>query len=218
MIKEILILAILGLQVFAIDASLFINTKRCSKIIDKQIYTVCYDYELKGARAVHAVLDGELVNKTNIKKRPRFYSEKNVPMRARSKYKDYTNSGYDRGHILSDASADYDRKVLNKAYSLINIVPQAPYLNRNSHTWIAAEKLERSTAKRLGRAEVLNIIIYDETPKRIGANQIAVPSGFLKAIYNNNKGFARCFLFKNVNPTKGAKERLSDFEVSCDSL
>ena len=101
--------------------------KGCDKVIDKQVYKVCYSYKYKGALFVSYTLNGALVNVSNIKKRPSFYSEKNIPMQYRSKSKDYIKSGFDKGHLLSDASVDYDKKILKKAYSMANIIPQYFY-------------------------------------------------------------------------------------------
>ena len=64
--------------------------------------------------------------------------------RYRSHSRDYTHSGYDRGHLANDASFDYDMKIVRKTYTMANIIPQAPMVNRK--TWIKAEKLERSVA------------------------------------------------------------------------
>jgi endonuclease G len=89
----------------------FINLKQCDQIIDKQVYKICYSYKYKGALAVWYELKGDLVDKKNIKKRPRFYTEKNIPAKFRSKSKDYVKSGFDRGHLANNASFDYDKKI-----------------------------------------------------------------------------------------------------------
>jgi endonuclease G len=72
----------------------YIDTSKCDKIIDKQLYKICYSYKYKGALSGWVKLDGNPVNKTNIKKRPRFYNESNIPLKYRTKYKEYT--GYDK--------------------------------------------------------------------------------------------------------------------------
>ena len=182
-------------SVNAIDLSNYINKQNCDQIIDKKVYTICYSYKYKGAKYVSYTLYGSKVNKLNIKKRPKFYSEKLIPIKYRSKSSDYKYSGYDRGHLASDASFDYDKKVLSKVYTMANIVPQAPQVNRK--LWLKAEKLERYIAVKLGNVNVINGVIYDETSKTIGKNNIAVPSTFWKMIYNDNNGYKRYFYFQN---------------------
>jgi len=78
---------------------------------------------MKGAKYVAYTLYGDKVNSVNIKKRMGFYTEKNIPAKYRSKNKDYTHSGYDRGHLANDASFDYSKKSLRKTYSMANIIP-----------------------------------------------------------------------------------------------
>jgi len=78
----ILRLILLTLFTTALDAtnlSDYINKKNCSQIIDKQVYTICYDYKAKGAKYVAYTLDGALVNAVNVKKRSSFYTEKKMP-------------------------------------------------------------------------------------------------------------------------------------------
>ena len=180
----------------ATDLLDYINKQNCSQIIDKQVFTICYDYNLKGAKYVVYTLDGRLVNSVNIKKRSSFYTEKSLPKKYRSHTRDYTHSGYDRGHLANDASFDYSEKAVRKTYTMANIIPQAPKVNRK--TWIKAEKLERQVASKLGTVSVLNGVVYSSSPKRIGKNQIAVPDGFWKMIYNDEKGYKKCFYYENI--------------------
>ena len=169
------------IYLYATDLSHFINKKNCDQIINKQVYTICYSYKMKGALFVAYTLDGNKVNSVNIKKRPRFYTEKNLPKRYRSYSKDYLHSGYDRGHLANDASFDYSKKSVRKTYSMANIIPQAPIINRR--TWIKAEKLERKVAVALGTVSVLNGVIYSPNASRIGKHHITIPDAYWKMIY-----------------------------------
>lgn len=65
---------------------------------------------MKGAQYVAYTLDGAKVNAVNIKKRRSFYTERNLKKKYRSHTKDYTHTGYERGHLANDASFDYDKK------------------------------------------------------------------------------------------------------------
>lgn len=190
--------------------------KNCDQIVDKQIYTVCYDYENKGSEYVSYTLDGDLVNKNNIKERFRFYSESLIPKKYGSKYADYTHSGFDRAHLMGDASADHDEKALRKTYSMVNIVPMAPLVNRK--TWVKAEALERLVATKLKSAKVLNGVEYGDNPQRIGANKISIPSAFWKMIYNKEANYQKCFYYKNTNDIDVSSDRLQDHEVECSTL
>ena len=89
----------LNISLNATNLSEYFNAKNCNQIINKQVYQICYDYEAKGAIYVAYTLDGNKVNALNVKKRSSFYTEKNLAKKYRSHTKDYTHSGYDRGHL-----------------------------------------------------------------------------------------------------------------------
>ena len=204
------------ITLFAIEFPEFFNKQNCDQIIDKTVFSICYDYKHKGARYVAYELDGALVNQGNIKKRERFYTEKTLPKKYRSHTKDYTNSGYDRGHLANDASFDYDEKVLRKTYSMANIVPQAPIVNRK--LWIKAEEYERMIAVKLGKVVVINGVVYDVNPIKIGQNQISVPSGFWKMLRNKEQNFERCFYYVNDIDAQVKGDKLKEHVVECSKL
>ena len=216
--KIILTVATLALttNLFAIDLANFINKDKCDQIIDKQVFTVCYDYEMKGAKYVAYTLERNKVNVGNVKKRPRFYTESTIPAKYRSKTNDYTKTGYDRGHLANDASFDHDEKVVVKTYTMANIIPQAPNVNRK--TWTKAEQRERDMAGKYKTVNVLNGVVYDTNPQRIGKNRIAVPSGFWKAIYNNDNNFEECYLYENDLDAKVKGDKLQNHKVDCSTL
>ena len=213
---KLFLLLITAISLYATEISDYINKNNCSQIIDKSVFTICYDYKLKGAKYVAYTLDGSLVNSSNIKKRPRFYTEKNLPKQYRSTSKDYVNSGYDRGHLANDADFDYSEKALRKTYTMANIIPQAPKVNRK--TWIKAEKYERTVALELGSVTVINGVVYSSNPKRIGKNGVAVPDAFWKIIYNDEKKFKKCFYYKNDLDVIVRQDRLKSHQIDCDQL
>ena len=99
-IKTLLLTLSLFTALQATNLSNYINKQNCDQIIDKQVYTICYDYKMKGAKYVAYTLDGSKVNAVNIKKRGKFYTEKNLPKKYRSYSKDYVHSAYDRGYLV----------------------------------------------------------------------------------------------------------------------
>ncbi len=200
----------------AIELSSYINKKNCDQIINKKVYTICYNYKAKGAVYVAYNLDGKLVNAINIKKRYKLYTEKNLPKKYRSNKSDYSNSSYDRGHLASHGSFDYDKKIIQKINTMANIIPQSPKVNR--HTWIKAEKLERLIASKLGEVSVINGIVYSSNPKRIGKNQIAVPDAFWKMIYNNDKNYRKCFYYRNDLSIVTKGDKLRSHQIDCSIL
>lgn len=214
---KILVSMLLSVTVLlSTEFSDFINKTNCNQIIDKSVFSVCYDYNHKGSLFVGYTLDGNLVNKGNIKQRSEFYTEKNILKQYRSHTKDYTNSGYDRGHLASDASFDYDEKVVRKTYSMCNIIPQSPMVNRK--LWIKVEEYERFISTQLGKVNVINGVVYDTNPKRIGENQISIPKGFWKMLWNDEKKFQKCFYYSNDLDVDVKGDKLKSHQIECERL
>lgn len=210
--KKILLSSTVIIALNATDISDFINLNTCDQIIDKQVFKICYSYKYKGALAVWYELDGNLVNKNNIKNRPDFYNEKNIPIQYRAKSQDYINSGFDRGHLAPDANFDYDLKTQVKTYSMANIVPQYPTLNRKA--WIKAEKYERLIASKLKTITVINLVDYSKSTQQIGNNKLSVPNTFYKIIFNDEKNFKKCFKYENIEINPETDE-LKNHQITC---
>lgn len=58
---------------------------------------------------------------------------------------DYTNSGFDRGHLCPNADRNGNEELQRETFLMTNMVPQAPNNNRN--TWAALENHARNLVK-----------------------------------------------------------------------
>jgi endonuclease G len=145
-------------NVFASNFNTYIDNIKVSQVIDKKVIKIGYDYNVKGPRYVYYSLNKDLISLNNFRKRPRFYTEKNIPKKYRVTPSDYINTNYDRGHMAPDADFDYDKKILLKVYTMANIVPQKPILNQK--IWIKVEERERYLTKKYGNLNIVNIIEY----------------------------------------------------------
>lgn len=121
--KKIILIALLSNILFAFNSQEYMSKNYCDKIITNPYMNICYDYNLMGAKTITYTLNGDKVNKVNIKKRPSFHTEKALDKKYRVSPKSYTRSGYDRGHMANDAAFDWSQDSLNETYKLSNIVP-----------------------------------------------------------------------------------------------
>ena len=191
----------------------FFTKDVCDQILT-DTFTICYDHERKSPTAVYVEVTGETVVK-DIHKRPPFFTDKRVKKEFRTTSKDYTNSGYDRGHFgASDASHDWDKKHQKATYSMANIVPQTPFANR--YKFIALEKHEREMAVKYGRLENLTIAFWNNRPKKIGESQLHVPSAFAK-LYTDGKDYKECFfVWNNDKYDKSNGQDPNKYKQNCD--
>lgn len=128
---------------------------------------------------------------------------------------DYTNSGYDRGHMAPAADMKWSRKAMEESFYLSNICPQNPNLNRGD--WNDLEEQSRQWARKYGRIYIVCGPIYDgKRPKRIGNNKVAVPDAFYKVILVNDKKDPKAIGF--IFPNKAGSKPLKRYAVSVDSV
>jgi len=212
MLKKIILITLLTNTIFAFNSQEYMNTNYCDQIITNPYFKICYDY----TKTISYTLDGDKVNKVNIKKRPSFHTEKSLDRAYRVSPKSYSKTGYDRGHMANDASFDWSMKSLNSTYTMANIVPQEPRVNR--YHWVKVERYARLVARKLGSVNVLNIIQYNKNPKRLEKQNIAIPQGFYKIIYNKEKDFERCFYYKNDSSSYEKKEKLKKHLIECSLI
>ena len=138
---------------------------------------VCYNYKRKSALAVYTEVTAKTVDLLNIDPRPPFYTDKRLDKKVATTTKDYTGTGYDRGHLgASDASHDWSKETLKATYSMANIVPQTKRANR--YKFVSLEKLEREMAVKHGVLEILTLVYFNDRPKLIGKSGLQVPSAF----------------------------------------
>jgi endonuclease G len=194
----------------------FINQESCNQILDKEFLTICYDYNLKVAKSVAYTLYGDLVNELNIQERPSFYVEREIESEYRAETTDYTNTGYDRGHLAPDASFDWSQESLDSTYSLANIIPQVPVVNRQM--WLKVENYARDKAVELFELNIVNVVRYSNTPQRIGENNISVSIGYYKILFNSEKEYEECFYYANDVNASSENDQLENHLVDCTEL
>lgn len=95
--------------------------------------------------------------------------------------KDYTRSGYDRGHMAPAGDMKWSPTAMEETFFMTNICPQDGSLNRGS--W---KKLEEKCRMRAQRDSAIIIVcgpVLASKPKKyIGETQVAVPESFFKVI------------------------------------
>ena len=87
---------------------------------------------------------------------------------ARVSHNDYTNSGYDRGHMAPNSAimSRYGREAQIETFLMSNVCPQQPNLNRGM--WEELESREANDyADRFGQVWVIDGPIFDANPRRL---------------------------------------------------
>lgn len=107
-----------------------------------------------------------------------FHAEESLPAGRRATPRDYAGSRYDKGHQAPAADFAWNDEALSDSFSMVNMAPQHPKLNRQQ--WERLEETVRVWA--YARSELLVYVgpILAARPKTIGKNHVAVPMAFWK--------------------------------------
>lgn len=105
---------------------------------------------------------------------------------------DYTNSGYDRGHMVPAANAD-DPNEMSDTFFMTNMTPQLPSVNRVA--WKNLEERVRSVPFKW----VVTGAHYSKNPTVIGKNKVPVPD-FLYKVAFFESGNVAVYIVDNLVP------------------
>lgn len=127
----------------------------------------------------------------------RWHADANLAASERAAPKDYTNSGYDRGHLSPSGdmpTPDADAET----FTMANVVPQVPHLNRGS--WEQAESLTRDIAVYTGETWVVTGVLFEGANVRQIGNGVLVPTAFYKALLMPGRGAAAYVATNEATP------------------
>ena len=191
-----------------------VDLKGRKKIRIKRIgYTVSYNNEYKTPYWVAWELKRS-ETKGDEERMSKFMPDPDLP-EPRADHNDYTNSGYDRGHMAPAADMKWSKQAMEESFYMSNICPQNPNLNRGD--WNDLEEKSRQWAKKYGAVYIACGPIYDtKRPKRIGNNKVAVPHAFYKVILINDKKNPQAIGF--IFPNSAGHKPLKKYIVTVDSV
>ena len=126
--------------------------------------------------------------------------------------KDYTKSGYDRGHNMPAEDNRCSKIGMKECFYFSNMCPQTAQLNRVE--WKNLETYERTLAKANDSVLVWCGSVCT-SGKTIGKDKVAVPDYCWKILYVKKTGEKHCYSFRN---DASAAKPIAKYEVSADSL
>ena len=200
------------------------------KMLDRKYYIVSYRTDAKvpewtSYRLIKGYLDGP------IKRTDDFRADQDLTSGERSELKDYSNSGFARGH--SAPAEDFTRSLnaMSSTFLLSNMSPQHGSLN--SGKWSQLEANVRDVARKLDTCWIYTGTIFKESAakhrtlgttrsgwqKKIGKDSVWVPTHFYKIILAHDKDgtiLAWAFLMEHRNVKLPGN--VVDYAVSVDSI
>ena len=128
---------------------------------------------------------------------------------------DYSNSGWDKGHMCPAADLKWSEKTMYESFYLTNICPQDHELN--STDWLTLEKLAREWAGKFDNIYIVcGPIITENKYGTIGSNKVIVPDAFFKAFLTVKNNVFNTIAF--IMPNESTHHRIQEYAVSVNDL
>ena len=154
-----------------------IENGNAQQIIEHLAYTVSYNPTWKIPNWVAYSLTREETY-GDVPREKRFSPDPMVKGE-RVTHQDYTNSGYDRGHMAPAGDMKWSEQAMRESFYMSNICPQNH--NLNGGDWKALEELARDWARKYDEVFIVcGPIVYPDYSTIGNEHSIAVPSAFYK--------------------------------------
>lgn len=98
------------------------------QVIDHGYFELGYDEKIEQARYVGYGLNSEMLSLKNVPRTDWFSEDKKVESRS-SHHRDFTNSGYSRGHLVPAADMAHSEESMATTFLMSNISPQLRHFN-----------------------------------------------------------------------------------------
>ncbi|RYU97516.1 DNA/RNA non-specific endonuclease [Emticicia agri] len=191
---------------------------KTDEIIKHKNYTLRYEEKYEVPSWVVHKLRGEFTKGYANRGDNQFIPDKKVEGNS-ALSTDYSNSGYDRGHMVPAGDFKCCQDLMNETFFMSNICPQVPDFNRG--IWENIESRIRGWAVRDEELYVVTGPVLTKGMKTIGKyNEVAVPKSYYKIVLYyqaNNPKKARVIAF--LLPNEGLfGKRMNNYVVSVDEV
>jgi endonuclease G len=189
------------------------SAKKQGQVIHRTGYTLAYDAKTRTPQWVAWELTKKETQGTE--ERSNVFQPDPDVKGAKVVTKDYSHSGYDRGHMAPAADMKWSKKAMKESFYMSNICPQDH--NLNTSDWSELENKSRQWARRFGKVYIVCGPIYNgKRNEYIGDHRVKVPDAFFKVVLINEKKkqCAMGFYFEN----EAGERKLQEYLVPVDRL
>lgn len=182
------------------------------QIIQHLGFTLSYNEFYEQANWVAYELTSDELNKkvnrsNSFKKDPKVSTESALPS-------DYSNSGYDRGHLAPAADLSWSEVSMQESFFMSNMSPQKPGFNRG--IWKKLEGYVRQWAFDNRSIYVVTGGVLKDIDQYIGKSNVGVPKYFYKVILDYEGLDIKGIAF--IIPNDSSSRKLQTYAVSIDEV
>jgi len=184
------------------------------QIVTHSYFHLSYNEKYEQADWVAYILTARMVENEAAERTDNFRSDPDVATGS-AVTSDFTNSGYDRGHLCPAEDMDFSYVAIDETFYMSNMSPQHPSFNRG--IWKTLETSVRNWALDNDSIYVITGPIFDNITEFIGKNEVGVPKYFFKIVadISADKGIkAIAYLM----PNEKSIESIHYYAITIDEL
>jgi len=190
----------------------YLPTSTTGNIVSHKNYSLSYSEKHEQSEWVAYELKREHISKNDYK-RPYFEEDASVKSSS-ADWKNYKNSGYDKGHLCPAGDRKFTFKAFQETFLTSNISPQNHEFNAG--IWNRLEQKTRYWAKKYNGVYVVTGGVLTDDLKTIGYEHVSVPNYFYKILLDYGSKNPKMIAF--MIPHKNTNKPLEDFVVSADAI
>lgn len=192
----------------------YLPTGGQGEIVHHTHYSLSYREDHEQAEWVAYELTRASLKVKNVPRAKRFNPDYDVKTRS-AFHRDYTHSGYTRGHLAPAGDMAFDKKAMQESFYMSNMTPQIRALNNG--IWKELEEQTRDWAYSANKVYIVTGPMLNRPYKeRIGDNKVSVPSAFYKIILDIEKPEQKAIAF--IIPHEKSTRPLQDYAVTIDDI
>lgn len=190
----------------------YLVTSTTGQLVHHTYYSLSYSEAHEQAEWVAYELTRERVQGT-VPRSNNFRMDRRVRTRS-SKYEDFHESGYDRGHLVPAGDMKFAPRAMDETFYYSNMSPQKNEFN--GRIWNQLEMQVREWAEEHEHLYVVTGPVLHMPLEHIGPNRVSVPSHYFKVLLDLREPDLKAIAF--LMPHRELEGPLSDYVVSVDSL
>ncbi|SRX74855.1 DNA/RNA non-specific endonuclease [Aequorivita antarctica] len=190
----------------------FLPASTTGAIVKHNFFTLSYSEKDEQAEWVAYELAKSDLSKNEFE-RPYFIEDKSVKTKS-ADWRNYKNSGYDRGHQCPAGDRRISFEAYNETFLTSNISPQDHSFNAG--IWNRLEQKVRFWAEKYDGVYVVTGGVLKGNMKTIGDENVSVPNEFYKIVVDVSNGNYKAIAF--VIPNKPSSDSFYEYAISIDEV
>lgn len=183
---------------------LLLPTSTTGEVVRHTYYTLSYSEEHEQAEWVVYELNRERLNQNWVDRASSFRPDPDVRTESATP-RDYSGSGYDRGHLCAAADMAFDTLAMSETFFMSNMSPQVKGFNGG--IWRELEECTRDWARKFEKLYVVTGPVLSRPGKgQIGFSKVTVPVGYYKVLLAPEQHRAIAFVMPNEVSDKPVME------------